>query len=260
MRRGGLLLFFLAFLAASCAATPADDEQAEHEEQHWDSAGGNPTHATHSIYAEYAVAWIFYEHPEVRTYKADIVRGANLELHELPLKTQTEYESLRQEIGGSNWAADRPEILWDKARASYAAGDKAKAWFYVGVILHYVQDMGVPAHAFHVIHQNRPWNWDNVEMLGFFDFHGDLRKPLPATGDPRLADPIAYIEWSGVRAREHFQNSFPGETYHRTFIPQAYKDLTDAHWAFVQERQTACAHATAYALRSAAAALEGRER
>lgn len=263
MRPRRLLLFLSSLLALSCATPAGEDGDLGQHEDRWDSAGGNPTHATHAIYAEYAVAQVGAQHPEVRAFEREIVEGANLELHELPLdkgSKHEELEPLRQEIGGSNWAADRPEILWERARASYAAGDKPMAYLYVGIILHYVQDMGGPAHAFRVIHQSKPWNWDNVEMLGFFDFHGDLKRPPPAGGDPRLAGPVDYIEWSAARAREHFQGAFPGQTYHRTFIPQAYDAMSEEHWAFVRGRQTGCAHATAHALRSAAAALDGLPR
>jgi hypothetical protein len=244
------LLAALVSAVVSCAAAQADEEEAGSTEQHWDSADGNPTHPTHSIMAEFAIKQTRAELPEVAAYQKDIVAGANLELHDLQ---HPKFEALRLEIGGNNWAAERPELLWDKARASYASGDKAQAFFYVGILLHYVQDMGVPAHAFHVIHQSGPKDWDHVELLAFFDFHGDLRAPGPT--DPRLDGPVAYIEWSAGTARDHFNTAFPGATYHRKFLPQAYADLTDAQWAFLRGREAHCAHATAFALRSAAASL-----
>ena len=234
---------------ASCA-TPAEDEETGSHEQHWDSADGNPTHPTHSIMAEFAIRKVEREAPEVALFDKAIVAGANLELHDLKHKT---HEALRLEIGGNNWAAEHPEILWDKARASYASGDKAQAFFYVGILLHYVQDMGVPAHAFHVIHQSGPKDWDHTELLAFFDFHGDLKATGPT--DPELPDPLAYIEWSAQSARDNFRDLFPGSTYHRKFLPQAYADLTDTQWAFLRGREAHCAHATAFALRSAALAL-----
>lgn len=242
----------IAALVPSCAA-PADEgngEDVDQHEQHWDSAAGNPTHPTHSIMADFAIKQIKSRQPEVEKYRKAIVDGANLELHDLQHKT---FEALRVEIGGNNWAAEHPEMLWDKARASYKSGDKAQAYFYVGILLHYVQDMGVPAHAFHVIHQSGPKDWDHTELLAFFDFHGDLKAPGPR--DPKLADPVSYIEWSAQLARDHFAALFPGETYHRKFMPQAYADLNETHWAFLRGREAHCAHATAYALESAAAAL-----
>ena len=239
----------LAAVLAACATAPPADRTGT-TEQHWDSADGNPTHPTHSIMAEFAIKQVKGELPEVEAYQTSIIEGTNLELHDLVSKT---HEALRLEIGGNNWAAEHPELLWDKARASYASGDKEQAFFYVGIMLHYVQDMGVPAHAFHVIHQSSPKDWDHTELLAFFNFHGDLKAPGPT--DPKFADPLAYIEWSAQSARDHFNTAFPGETYTRTFLPQAYADLTDDDWAFLRGREAHCAHATAFALRSAATAL-----
>lgn len=243
------LVAALTAVLAACAVTPTADPTGT-TEQHWDSADGNPTHPTHSIMAEFAIKEVKGELPEVETYQASILEGTNLELHDLVSKT---HEALRLEIGGNNWAAEHPELLWDKARASYAAGDKEQAFFYVGIMLHYVQDMGVPAHAFHVIHQSSPKDWDHTELLAFFNFHGDLKAPGPT--DPQFANPLDYIEWSAQSARDHFNTLFPGQTYTRTFLPQAYADLTDDDWAFLRGREAHCAHATAFALRSAAAAL-----
>lgn len=248
------LPFPLAVLAAAvlvaCAAPPAEEATGS-DQLHWDSADGNPTHPTHSILAEYAIKTVKAEAPEVALFKQEIIDGANLELHDLK---HAKYEALRIEIGGNNWAAEHPELLWEKAQASYSTGDKAQAYFYIGIMLHYVQDMGVPAHAFHVIHQSGPSSWDHVELLAFFQFHGDLRAPGPT--DPKLeGGPLGYIEWSAQSARDHFEKSYPGQTYNRKFFPQAYADLTETDWAFLREREAHCAKATAFALRAAAIEL-----
>jgi len=242
-------------LMTSCSAATVDEDTG-FEEQHWDSEEGNPTHATHSTMAEIAVKVNRAALPEVAEYKKQIEEGANLELHELSLrgKKSEDFEALRIEVGGNNWAADRPEILWSKAKTSYLAGDKAQAYVYVGIMLHYVQDMGVPAHAFHVIHQSNAMNWDHLEVLGFFDFHADMSTP-PSTPDPNLEDPIQYIEWSGQMARDHFRTSYPGAEYSRTFFPRLYSEMTAEHWKFLRRREADCVWATSYALRSAARAL-----
>jgi hypothetical protein len=221
------LLAAAAAVCAACTAPPAE-EAVDVEEQHWDSADGNPTHATHTILAEYAIKSVKGEVPEVNRFSKEIIEGANLELHDLK---HEKFEALRLEVGGNNWAAEHPELLWQKAQASYAAGDKSKAYFYVGILLHYVQDMGVPAHAFHVIHQSGPSSWDHVELLAFFRFRGDLTGAGPA--DPKLDGPIPYIEFSAESARVQFRSTYPGKT-------------------FIKDRETHVAKSTAYALRAAA--------
>lgn len=233
----------------ACASPTADEAQGS-QEQHWDSADGNPTHATHSIMAEFAIKNLAPSLPEVKTFEDAIIEGANLELHELPSKT---HNDLRLEVGGNNWGADHPEVLWKKARASYAAGDKASAYLYVGVLMHYVQDMGVPAHAFHVIHQSSFGHQDNIEILGFFDFHADFASA--AVMNPEFSNPSDYVEWSAKSARDHFHSVFGNDTYTRTYFPQAYADMNDTHWAFLRRREAECARGTEYALRSAALAF-----
>ena len=235
---------------ATACGTSDSDENVGQGDYGWDSQDGNPTHATHSLMAEFAIRNLAPKSPELTTYKDALLAGANLELHELPTK---KWNDLRLEVGGNNWAADKPQILWDRARASYAAGDKPGAYFYVGILLHYVQDMGVPAHAFHVIHQSSFGKQDNIEILGFFDFHADFSSEV--TPDPHFANPTDYVEWSGKTARDHFQSVFGNVTYTRTFFPQAYDDLTDTHWAFLRRREAECARFTEYALASAVAAF-----
>lgn len=244
------LLPALCLSISAVLACASSEEKMGLTEQHWDSEDGNPTHATHSLMAEFAVRNLAGALPEVKTFEASITEGANLELHELPSK---KYDALRIEIGGNNWGADHPELLWDKARASYAAGDKAKAYLYVGIMLHYVQDMGVPAHAFHVIHQSSMGQQDHIEILGFFDFHADFASE--AVMDPAFTNPVDYVEWSASSARDHFHSVFGNDTYTRRYFPQAYSDLTDTHWAFLRRREAECARGTEYALRSAATAF-----
>lgn len=241
----GAVLPFSVMVA--CTNGPAD---VASEDDAFDSAEGNPTHPTHSIMAELAIESLRNEAPELREFEEPIVAGANLELHERP--TQTD-DALRIEIGGNNWAADRPDILWNKARASYAAGDKREAYRLVGIMLHYVQDMGSPAHAFHVIHQSGPTSWDRFEMLAFFRFVGDLS--LPPIADPGLASPVDYIEWSAATAREHFVADYPSATYHRLFFPQSNDEMTEHDWAFMRKREADCVWATAYTLRAASRAF-----
>lgn len=239
-----------ALCAGACGAS--DEEPTGEADQHWDSADGNPTHATHSYMAEYAIASLTGALPEVAQYRAAIVKGANLELHELPIG-DAYYDAVRREIGGNNWAADHPEKLWDKAVTAYRLGNKEQAFVYVGILLHYVQDMGVPAHAFHVIHQSTFGHWDNIEVLAFFDFHADMKVLAPI--DPGFESPLAYIEWSGQEARDHWNAAFPGQKYTRTSIPSAYKDLSDAQWTFLRTREAHATMANVFALRRAATLL-----
>lgn len=238
-------------VAGAVARGAPTGESTEQSEGAWDSQGKNPTHTQ---MAEWAIADVSKDLPEVRTYAEQIFEGVNLELHDEEIKN---HEALRREIGGNNWAADHPEIFWRKARDAYTAKDAGKANFYVGILLHYVQDMGVPAHAFHIVHQNKPLNMDNMEMHGFFRFRADMNSE--STPDPQLGDPVFYIEWSAQLARDQFTSRFPGETYDRHFYPERNNEVSSVQWDFLERRETDCTRATAYALRSAARAWAGKK-
>lgn len=250
MRRFLQVLLFGCLGGLSCVSSPTEDVGTA--DQHWDSADGNPTHPTHSTMAEIAVSTVRAEYPEVSAYETSLVDGANKELHDLVEKDPA-LEALRLEVGGNNWAGAHPEVLWQKARAAFALNDRPTAYWYVGMMMHYAQDMGVPAHAFHVYHQSGLTSWDNLELLGFFDFHADMNLPPPV--DPQLENPLDYIEWSAQSARDHFNTAFPGKTYARTFFPQAYADMTDEDWTFVKTREASATWVSAYILRSAARAF-----
>lgn len=254
---GGLryVFFLLSALTASACAADQETQASEHdhdpvgqESQRWDSQAGNPTHATHSYLTEYAVDQLSRQLPELASYRATLVDGANRELHELPVSDPFE-EELRVAVGGTNWGANHPEVAWTRARTSYAKGDKGMAYWYVGVILHYVQDMGVPAHAYHLIHQGTLTERDNFELLGLQRW-APLFDDLKA--DPAYAAPSDYVSWSGSWTKSDFQTAFPGKTYTLTFFPMSWWWTPSDKARFVREREGHTAVAVKYALRAAA--------
>ena len=242
----------VALGATACgseAPAPAvEHEHVGHTAERWDSQGGNPTHATHSYLTEYAVDHLSAELPELASFRATLIDGANRELHELPLSDPFE-EELRVAVGGTNWGADHPEVAWTRARAAYAAGDKGMAYWYVGVILHYVEDMGVPAHAFHVLHQGTFTQRDNFELLG-------LQRWSPSfasinVSDPGFRAPSDYVAWSGSVSADHFHRVFPGQTYNRLFFSSSWLWISRKQATFFHDREGTTAMITAWALESA---------
>jgi hypothetical protein len=243
---------WLFLLLSGCAAAPEsapdelEDEPADIA-QHFDSQDGNPTHATHSYMAEAAIDALRGSYPELQTYRARIVDGANRELHELAVDNGVQ-ELLRRQIGGTNAGCSKPAVLLSLARSSYAAGDKSRAFWLAGIFLHSVQDIGVPSHAFRVVHQSTPGSWDHFEVMVMQKWW-----PLYSTSnrvDPRFADPTAYIEWSAAWARNDFATAFPGVTYTRTFYPMSWLWASRQHKMFARERQGRTTLATMWALRS----------
>ena len=241
------LLLTAIVLLAGCAGSHATPTVPDHQAA-WDSQDGNPTHATHSYLTEYACNQLQGSYPELVTYRAKIVDGANREIHDIALSDPTQ-EALRIADGGNNWACSHPEVVWNTAKAKYAAGDKASAYWYLGILLHYVEDMGVPAHAFHVYHQSSPSNWDNFEVLAFQKWapsYSSINKT-----DPGFSSPDQYVVWDGTWAAGDFNATWPGVTYKRTFFSTSWLWASSKEKTFMYNRQGRCAVATKWALQCA---------
>jgi hypothetical protein len=235
-------------LGCAVGADPVDKSQ-----EGWDSQGGNPTHATHSYLTEHALDSLAWEHPDLVTYRSDVITGANLELHELPVK-DAEQEKLRVEAGGTNWGCEHPEVYWRHAKERWLAGDKAKAYWFVGILLHFVEDLGVPAHSFHVWHENTPSTWDHFELLAF-------QKWSPSYDaidqwDPWYESPADYVGVSASWAADDFHGAYPGVTYTRTFFSKTWLFASSKEKTFVRNREGRTATVATWALAAAADGLE----
>ena len=163
----------------------------------WDSANNNPTHATHSYLTEMGINALKSQYPELAEFQTELLAGANSELHELTV-SGTEYgvdlDAKRREHKGTNAGTDDIKGWWNDAAAAYAQGNKQQAYFYVGVMLHMIEDMGVPAHAQGLEHQAIP-NFDNFEFMGLSNWRPDAGTPGDKA-DPAYADPWRYYEFS----------------------------------------------------------------
>jgi hypothetical protein len=256
-RSSNSALALCALVLAACAVDTT--EPTEQTAQGWDSAEGNPGHATHSYMMELAIDRLHDEFPELEAHRADLISGTNAELHELPLDEGDRDEPLRGAIEGSNWACNRPQVLWSKATERYAAGDTHTAYRYAGILAHYVQDMSVPAHAFHVIHQSplKGGPVDHLEERAFFRWSPNLPSDLDA-GDPQLADPAEYVAFAGEEAKRHFWTEYPGRAYRTDFFSLIANPLTSAgrkQSRFISDRQGGAATVTYWAVRTMARAF-----
>ncbi|MGV3526628.1 MAG: hypothetical protein ACO1RX_20590 [Candidatus Sericytochromatia bacterium] len=141
--------------------------------QAWDSQSGNPTHATHSYFTEWALARLAPEHEMLRRYGPILIEGANSELHELPVSGQRyglELNALRLKHRGTNAGCDDMRGWWQDAQQAWRQGKREQAFFQLGVMLHMIQDMGVPAHALGHEHQGSLLAFDRFELLGLFNW------------------------------------------------------------------------------------------
>jgi hypothetical protein len=163
----------------------------------WDSNKGNPTHPTHSYLTEWGIDQLKGQYPELAQYRKQILAGANSELHELKVSGTAygiDLEAKRIQHKGSNWGCEDIQGWWQDSLTAYKQGNKDQAYFYLGVILHMTEDMGVPAHANHVIHQGNLKEFDNFEFMAVSNW-----KPSFANinrTDPGFAEPWQYYAFS----------------------------------------------------------------
>ncbi len=214
----------------------------------WDSASGNPTHATHSYLTDFAIDGLSADYPEVATYREQLVDGANTELHDLVLDDPT-LEQLRHDFGGTNAACQHPDVVWSYANAWYAQGRKDYAYWYLGILLHYVEDMGVPAHALGVYHQGDWAHHDDFELMAVqsWDPLFDVDR-----ADPRFEAPSDYMFWNGTWTASDFHDTFPGVTYTTRFFAASWLTASDTQATFVREREGRTALAAMWTLETAA--------
>lgn len=235
------------FSACAIGSDDLDTEVSASEQQGWDSQHANPTHATHSYLTELAIDQVAPRYPEIYAYQTTLVEGANTELHELPLKNP-DLEALRRRYDGTNAACNHPELVWADANQAYFSGATQRAYFLLGVLLHYVEDLGVPAHALGVEHQGTWSDMDNFEWMALTRWAPDF---ATSESDPFIDAPDAYVAWSAQWTRDDFASAFPGQTYRRNFFPLTWVLVSKRYTSFVKQREGRSAIAASYALEAA---------
>lgn len=155
----------------------------------WDSDNSNPTHATHTYLTDCALDRLDVA-SGLQAHRAAIVTGANTELHELPVSGTAyglDLETIRIAHHGTNAGTDDIEGWWTDALAAYRAGEIERAMFLLGVMLHMIEDMGVPAHANGIYHQGTAFEFDNFEFMATLNWRpsfADINRADPAHAEP----------------------------------------------------------------------------
>lgn len=213
----------------------------------WDSASWNPTHPTHSYLTELAIDQLNRQFPEIETYRNDLLEGANTELHELPVsgtKYGIDLNSKRIQHKGTNEGCDDIQGWWQDSLSVYKTGNKKQAYFLTGIMLHMIEDMGVPAHANKVYHQGNATEFDNFEYMSLFNWKPDFNSINHQ--DPNFADPWKYYifnqEWTHADAPNYRNRNSFSKTW--SFASQAEKTL-------LSNRQARTATVAKWALNSA---------
>lgn len=239
--RHGLVVFLVAVLAAFLAGRA----------QAWDSSKWNPTHPTHTYLTAWAIDQLKARCPELAPFRTQIVEGANQELHELPVGGTmhgVDLEAARVQHKGTNEGTDDIQGWWQDSLAAYRAGDKEKAYFLLGVMLHMVEDMGVPAHAKKIHHQGSATEFDNFEFMALSNWKPSFAD-IDRT-DPAYAEPWKYYgfsrDWTLSDAPDYDSPDDFSKTW--TFASAAERKL-------LSNRQGRTAHVVMWAVQSACVAF-----
>jgi hypothetical protein len=223
--------------------------------QAWDSASWkNPTHPVHSYLTEWAIDQIKPQFPEVETYRKELLEGANTELHELAVsgaKYGINLNAKRIQHKGTNEGCDDIQGWWQESLSAYKSGNKQQAYFLTGVMLHMIEDMGVPAHANKVYHQGNATEFDNFEYMSLFNWKPNFNNINRQ--DPNFADPWKYYafsqEWTRADAPNYHNRSSFSKTW--LFANQGEK-------ALLRNRQARTATVAKWALHSAVEAFNAK--
>jgi len=220
----------------------------------WDSARGSFVDSTHSCLTEWAIDELEGEFPELGEFRAQLIEGANAELHERRVKGSkygVDLDAKRIQHKGTNEGCDDIQGWWTDSRDAYQAGEKARAYFLLGVMLHMIQDMGVPAHANQVYHQAGLTELDHFEIMAFSNWKPAF-DAIDQT-DPSYAEPWRYYEFSRDWTRADAPDYRSRTQFSRTWTFAKPEERT-----LLRNRQGRTCYATRWALHSAAKAFRVR--
>ena len=221
----------------------------------WDSAKFKwltpIVHPTHSYLTEYAIDQLQGQYPELKQYRGIIVEGANQEMHELPVKGSLygiDLNAARIKHKGTNAGSDDVPGWWADAEAAYKAGNKQRAYFLIGIMLHMVEDMGIPAHANGVYHQGTLTEFDNFEAMALQKWDPDF-KHVDRT-DPAYADPSKYYPFSQAWTHADAPDYHDRDAFAKTWVT-----ASDAEKTLMRNRQGRTATVALWSLNAAVKAL-----
>jgi len=236
--------------------------------------GANPLNKVHSLITQYAIDQSLSN--EDNRYATAILDGANTELHELVASARDKgignkygvnVESKRTEHGGSNEGCARPQGWWNDALSAYRistslSGDnrekaRQRAWFNVGIMLHMIEDMGVPAHANLVHHQGNAIEFDNFEFMSLSNWNPEMnlfRLGGMAQADPGYNNPSRYYQFSHDWTIEDAPNYNDRSSFSKTWVAASANERT-----LLRRRQGRTAKVAQWALESASRAFEAED-
>lgn len=221
----------------------------------WDSKkfAHQPVHPTHSYLTEWAIDQLKAEAPELDQFRSELVEGANQELHELPTSGTLhgiDLEAKRKQHKGTNEGCDDIGGWWQDALAAYKAGNKPQAYFLLGIMIHMVEDMGVPAHSNKVYHQGNLKEFDNFEFLGILNWK-------PKFDDINRNDPAYPEPWKYYAFSQDWAHTDAPDYHDRNKFSKTWLRASKAEKRLFSNREGRTCHVVMWALRSASKGFKG---
>jgi hypothetical protein len=220
----------------------------------WDSAANNPTHPTHSYLTEWAIDRLQNQNPELRQFRSIIIEGANSELHELPVSGRRygiDLEAKRVQHQGTNEGSNDIQGWWQDSLTAYRQGRKDQAYFLLGVMLHMIEDMGVPSHANYVYHQGNLTEFDNFEFLALSNWKPKFDEI--DRQDPSFSQPWQYYAFSQEWTRADAPNYRDRDSFSKFWLTASRSERR-----LLSNRQGRTCYVTLWALNSAVKAFAQR--
>lgn len=213
----------------------------------WDSAAGNPTHPTHTYLTEWAIDQLKDQAPELAQFQSQILEGANSELHELPVsgtKYGIDLETKRVQHQGTNEGCNDIQGWWQDSLTAYRQGQKEQAYFLLGVMLHMIEDMGVPAHANKVYHQGNLREFDNFEFMALSNWKpkfDDINRQEPGFSEP----------WQYYAFNQEWTHADAPNYSNRDSFSKFWLTASSSERRLLRNRQGRTSYVTKWALNSA---------
>jgi hypothetical protein len=214
----------------------------------WDSASWkNPTRPTHSLITEWAIDQLKTQYPELDKFRQQVIEGANTELHELPVsgfKYGINLNTKRILHKGTNEGTNDIAGWWSESSGAYFLGKKEQAYFYLGIMLHMIEDMGVPAHANLIYHQGNKSEYDNFEFMALLNWKpnfNDINRQ-----DPAHVRPWQYYSFSKAWTAADAPDYQDTDSFSKTWLFASKKER-----ALLSNRQGRTCKVVQWALNSA---------
>jgi len=218
--------------------------------------------STHTRFTKWALRHVTQPEEmlrEMRQHEREILDGGNTEAHGLPLNAAAE-KKIRREYGidladviarhlEKEEEPDAPADWWADSLGAYSAGDVKMAYYYLGVLLHMIQDIGLPSRANAAFHSRRMSDLDNFEYMAMFNWKiAEPWKPLRDDvnkADPDYSSPASYYSFNYKWTLED------APSYDNGRMPLTWDKADEPTKDLLFHRQARTAHANLWALESA---------